>query len=277
MHFSPHAWGLLVAAALPLAAGSPVAAVVDTVEARANPTIFLCGDSTMAARGANDGATDGWGAYFGRYATTAVVNRAIGGRSARSFTDEGRFQAVANEVKAGDIVLIEFGHNDGGSPRSNDNGRSACPGSGTETCVSDKTGQTVYTFPFYIVQAARLLTGRGATVVLSTQTPNNLWEGGTYYGGAGPRFVDLMAYAHRALAMPDRIGFVDHYQAVANTYRRLGNQATNALYPRDHTHTSPQGADLVAQAFAQAIATQMNGTTTLRSYIQPNAPRPYRF
>lgn len=275
MHFSSHAWSLLLAAALPFAAGSPVAAAA-AVEPRAGPTVYLCGDSTMAGRGANDGQTDGWGAYFNKYSTLPVVNRAIGGRSARSFTDEGRFQAVANEVKAGDIVVVEFGHNDGGSPRSNDNGRSACPGTGTETCVSDKTGKTVYTFPFYIIQAARLLTGRGATVVLSTQTPNNLWEGGSFYGGAGPRFVDLMARAHRALAMPDKVGFVDHYQAVANTYRRLGGPATNALYPRDHTHTSPQGADYAAQAFAQAIATTMNGTTTLRPHIQPNAPRPYR-
>ena len=89
-------------------------------------TIHLCGDSTMAGRGANDGATDGWGAYFGRYATTTVVNRAIGGRSARSFTEEGRFQAVANEVKAGDIVVIEFGHNDGGALNDTSRARGTC-------------------------------------------------------------------------------------------------------------------------------------------------------
>lgn len=71
-------------------------------------------------------------------------------------------------------MVIEFGHNDGGSPESNDNGRSDCPGTGEETCISDADGSTVYTFVYYVTQAAKLFTDAGATVVLSTQTPNNL-------------------------------------------------------------------------------------------------------
>ncbi|KAK8066972.1 SGNH hydrolase-type esterase domain-containing protein [Apiospora hydei] len=241
----------------------------------AAPTVYLCGDSTMAARGANDGATDGWGQYFAKYATgtAGVVNKAIGGRSARSYTNEGRFTEVANLVKTGDIVVIEFGHNDGGSPNKNDNGRSDCPGTGTEVCRSDKTGENVYTFVFYVVQAAKLFLGRGATVVLSSQTPNNLWEGGQFGEGA-PRFVGYQAKAARDLGSAG-VSFVDHFQAVANSYKRLGSAGTNALYPRDHTHTSPAGADLSAQAFAQAVAMEMNGTTSLKNYIVANYPRPY--
>jgi rhamnogalacturonan acetylesterase len=102
--------------------------------AAAPVTIHLCGDSTMAAlRGSN---TQGWGEYL-HYsfdpAVATVVNRAIGGRSARSFTREGRFDEVARLVKSGDWVIIEFGHNDGGS-LSSDNGRSDCFGEGNQTC-----------------------------------------------------------------------------------------------------------------------------------------------
>ena len=50
---------------------------------------------------------------------------------------------------------------------------------------------------------------------------------------------------------------------------------TNALYPNDHTHTSPAGAKLVAEAFAEAIAKKMNGTTSLASYIT-TVPNVYR-
>lgn len=243
--------------------------------AAAAPTVYLCGDSTMAARGANDGATDGWGQYFAKYATgtAAVVNKAIGGRSARSYTKEGRFTDVANLVKTGDIVVIEFGHNDGGSPNKNDNGRSDCPGTGKEVCYSDKSGEAVYTFVFYVVQAAKMFIDRGATVVLSSQTPNNLWEGGSFGEGA-PRFVGYQATAARQMGSAG-VTFVDHFQAVANSYKRLGGAGTNALYPKDHTHTSPAGADLSAQAFAQAVATSMNGTTSLKNYIVANYPRPY--
>jgi rhamnogalacturonan acetylesterase len=232
----------------------------------AQATTYFLGDSTMAARGANDGSTDGWGSYIGALLNTPIVNRAIGGRSARSYWNEGRFQSVANEVRSGDIVVIEFGHNDGGSPRSNDNGRSACPGYGTETCISDKTGETVYTFVFYVIQAARLYTAKGATVILSSQTPNNQWETGTWQG-APSRFVDYQVRAKNALAS-NAVTFVDHHEAVSRMYRRLGRDATNALYPKDHTHTSPRGAELAAQAFVQAISQSMNGTTPLGAYVK---------
>ncbi|GAP84682.1 putative rhamnogalacturonan acetylesterase [Rosellinia necatrix] len=239
---------------------------------RATPTVYLCGDSTMANKGANDGDTDGWGQYFGTYSTVSVVNKAIGGRSARSYWNEGRFAEVANLAKSGDIVVIEFGHNDGGSPTSNDNGRSDCPGAGTETCISDATGETVYTFVFYVIQAARLMTAKGASVVLSSQTPNNLWETGTFLP-APPRFVGYQSTAQKALG--GSVYFVDHFQAVAAMYNKLGNSATNALYPNDHTHTSPQGASLSAQAFTQAIYQKLNGTTSLSSYIVSNPPIVY--
>lgn len=46
-------------------------------------------------------------------------------------------------------------------------------------------------------------------------------------------------------------------------------------FPNDHTHTSPEDADLVAQAFAQAIATSMNGTTSLVDYIVSDYAKVY--
>lgn len=68
-----------------------------------------------------------------------MTNNAIAGRSARSFTREGRFDAMLANVKSGDYVVIEFGHNDGGSLTPTDNGRSDCTPVGTDystTCTS---------------------------------------------------------------------------------------------------------------------------------------------
>lgn len=140
---------------------------------RATPTIYTCGDSTMAKDGAANGETDGWGQYLGNYTTATVVNKAIAGRSARSYYEEGRFSDVADLLVEGDIVVMEFGHNDGGSPEDDDNGRSDCPGDGEETCTSSSDGSTVYTFVYYMIEAAKMMIEKGATVVLSTQTPNN--------------------------------------------------------------------------------------------------------
>lgn len=261
---------IALAASAVLAAPAPDAVALAP---RATPTLYLCGDSTMAKNGANDGDTDGWGQYIGQYTSLTTVNQAIGGRSARSYWNEGRFATVAGLAKSGDIVVIEFGHNDGGTPTSNDNGRSDCPGSGTETCISDATGETVYTFVFYVIQAAKLMLAKGATVILSSQTPNNAWETGSFVW-APPRFVGYQKTATTALASSS-VTFVDHFQATDNMYQKLGNSATNALYPNDHTHTSPAGAKLVAEAFAEAIAKKMNGTTSLASYIT-TVPNVYR-
>lgn len=74
----------------------------------------------------------GWGQYLHYSLKIPVVNKAFAGRSARSFTREGRFDEIGNLLKKGDFVIVEFGHNDGAS--NPDNGRSDCPGSGAETC-----------------------------------------------------------------------------------------------------------------------------------------------
>lgn len=63
--------------------------------------------------------------------TIPVVNMAIAGRSARSYTEEGRFQTLINTAKSGDFAIIEFGHNDGTA--NPDNGRQDAVGDGYDT------------------------------------------------------------------------------------------------------------------------------------------------
>ena len=150
--------------------------------ATAAPTVHLCGDSTMASM---TGAIQGWGTYL-QYsfdsARFAVNNAAKAGRSARSYTREGRFDAVLQTVQAGDWVVIEFGHNDGGSVGSTDNGRSDCYGAGNETCETTYNGvaETVQTYPTYLKNAGAAFLAAGANVVISSSTPNNVWESGSY-------------------------------------------------------------------------------------------------
>ncbi len=59
----------------------------------------------------------GWGQYLPCYLKpdVQVLNHAIGGRSSRSFINEGRFDKAFEQVKAGDYVFIEFCHNDDAS------------------------------------------------------------------------------------------------------------------------------------------------------------------
>ena len=96
--------------------------------------IYLIGDSTMMDydKYREDYKTSiyplsGWGQYFQelfdaetiaslgtliKNDSVLVDNRAIGGRSTRSFFEEGRWAKVYNDLQAGDLVIIQFGHND---------------------------------------------------------------------------------------------------------------------------------------------------------------------
>ncbi|KAL1610257.1 hypothetical protein SLS60_001922 [Paraconiothyrium brasiliense] len=124
----------------------------------------------------------GWGVYLPFSVTLPVVNKAIGGRSARSYTVEGHFDELVKVVQPNDIVIIEFGHNDGGSLTPTDNGRTDCPGAGDERCTSTYNGETVtiLTYPAYLINAGKALVAKGAKVIISSPTPNNPWEGGTF-------------------------------------------------------------------------------------------------
>jgi len=222
-------------------------------------TVYLAGDSTMAPGGGGAG-TDGWGQYLAQYLTIPVVNDAIAGRSARSYTEEGRFTTLINTVKAGDFVVIEFGHNDGTA--SPDNGRQDAVGDGynTTTTVTAANGTSIviHTFPFYMQNAVTSLQAKGAIPIVSSQTPDNIWTGDAI--AAGPRFV---GYASE-VASRTGVVYVDHYDYVAQAYDALGETLVTTWYPLDHTHTSPTGANVVAEAFVRGL---LCGTSTLKSKV----------
>ncbi|WP_207428639.1 rhamnogalacturonan acetylesterase [Pedobacter sp. SYSU D00535] len=77
-------------------------------------TIYLIGDSTMSDKNVKAYPEAGWGMPF-RYffdSTVVVDNRAMNGRSTRTFMEENRWAPVVDKLEEGDYVFIQFGHND---------------------------------------------------------------------------------------------------------------------------------------------------------------------
>lgn len=78
-------------------------------------TLFMVGDSTMADKTELEISPErGWGQLFPSFLNDKIVveNHAMNGRSTKSFRVEGRWQAVLDRMRKGDIVIIQFGHND---------------------------------------------------------------------------------------------------------------------------------------------------------------------
>lgn len=219
-------------------------------DAPAKPTLWLIGDSTV-----NNGTTGqkGWGSVLSPYFDETkinVANRARGGRSSRTFYTEGLWDAVLKEMKAGDFVLMQFGHNDGGSLRQST--RASLKGNGEETqeYTDEKTGkkETVYTFGWYLRKYITDAKAKGATPIVLSLIPRNDWKDGKVlraFPGYG-QFAKEAAETGGAL-------FVDLNSVIATRYDAMGEEAVKPLFPKEHTHTNQVGAELNAQSVVEGL------------------------
>jgi lysophospholipase L1-like esterase len=217
--------------------------------ARAQPiTLWLAGDSTMAAKQADKRPETGWGealqACFDSN-EVRVANRAMNGRSTRSFVAEGRWRAILDSMRTGDWVFIQFGHND------------------------EKLGTGNYSSPDdyrrNLERFADEVRARGGHPVLFTPVVRRRFEGTTLVEthGAYPE-------AARAAAGARQVPLVDMTRASAELVQRLGPDSSRALwlhlepgahpnYPagvHDDTHFNPVGAQRMAGLAIAAIRSQ---------------------
>ena len=78
-------------------------------------TIHVIGDSTVATYKSSVYPQTGWGQVVGSFFNESQVlinNVAIGGRSSKTFFTDGRLAALKSQVKPGDYLFVQFGHND---------------------------------------------------------------------------------------------------------------------------------------------------------------------
>lgn len=78
------------------------------------PTIYLTGDSTVQTYGAAQAPQQGWGQRIAEFFTAdaKIVNKAIGGRSSKSYIDEGRLDEIVPLLQPGDYLFAQWGIND---------------------------------------------------------------------------------------------------------------------------------------------------------------------
>lgn len=77
--------------------------------------VHVIGDSTVCNYKDSAYPQTGWGQILGSFfdgSRVQVVNYAIGGRSSKTFVQEGRLDEVKKNLQKGDIMMVQFGHND---------------------------------------------------------------------------------------------------------------------------------------------------------------------
>lgn len=211
--------------------------------------IVLVGDSTVAP-------VSGWGGAFCAThvaPSVACLNLARGGRSTRSYREEGSWDAALAEASvpgyAGTFVLIQFGHNDG-NPRMR-----------VRTSLDTEYGENLRKF-IEDVRAA------GAVPVLVTPMVRRLFGDRGLHNSLEP-WAERMRIIARERAVP----IVDLNQLSAKLVSELGKEGSTALAQRsnkgkmqagpagfefrlrpDITHLGPEGAQQISAIVARALA-----------------------
>lgn len=228
--------------------------------AQQKPTLFLIGDSTMADKeNPEKNPEHGWGQMLPIVMTSgiAIQNHATNGRSSKSFRTEGRWDKVVKQLKKGDFVIIQFGHND---QKVNDSSRFTNP------------------YTQYRANLERYVTetrAKGATPVLMTSiVRRNFNENGV--------LVDThkeYPLVVRMVANDLKVAFVDLQLLTEQMEISYGPEKSkklhlhfaegeNPYYPKgkdDDTHLSKLGAETVAKLAANSLKNLKIG---LEKYIK---------
>ena len=198
------------------------------------PVIYLIGDSTVDD---NRAPFRGWGWALPRYVREGVEvrNYALSGTSTRSFRELGLWESVERRLSAGDLLLIQFGHND-----EKDDERHTDPDT---------------TYPRNLLRYCEDALVKGAHPVLLTPVSRRFFAGGgtlLYTHGEYPRTV-------RKLAEETNIPLIDLEKDSRELYLSLGEEKTAELFVRlapgenpdfpdghdDKTHFNAYGADRI--------------------------------
>ncbi len=217
----------------PLAALILIAALPSLAHAAPPRQVFIAGDSTASAYGPERAPREGWGQQLQGFLDPkafVVRNHAQSGRSARSFVAEGWFDGMAKDVRKGDVLLIQFGHND--------------------EKIEDPTryNEPQRAFPEWLMRYVDLAREKGATPILVTPVARRKFDRGQLLDTHG-----VYAQAVRDLAQRERIGLIDLTTLSMDWLRAAGDEASKAYFmhvpaqdQQDDTHFQQRGAVMVA-------------------------------
>jgi DNA sulfur modification protein DndE len=223
------------------------------------PTLFLCGDSTMANKAPIDAPETGWGMVLPDYFTEAIriENHAVNGRSTKSFRTLGHWKGVIDKVKSGDYVVLQFGHNDA---KESDSLRYAAP-------------QTDYrqNLTRFIAEIRE----KGANPILMTPVMRRKFD-------ANGQFVDQHGdypVVVRDLAQKLIVPIIDMHRSSQKTIEKQGVEGSKRLFmhyqggifakhPKgieDNTHFTRYGAASMAGLFCDGLIAMGH---PLRSFLK---------
>lgn len=206
------------------------------IEEKETPTLFIAGDSTLTDQNAQYpyypyGSCAGWAQMLLPYfSTCAVCNQAHSGMTSNCFREDGHWDMIKPLIKKGDIVMLQFGHND--QKRRN----------------LAAFGGYINNLRWYIKEIRAF----GAyPVLLSPISRIPFMDNGKYCS-----LLELYALACQTAARECDVPFIDLHTLTFHQWCQLGTDAGDYFIPGDITHTNDFGANLIASYVISEIMRQ---------------------
>lgn len=219
------------------------------------PVLYIIGDSTVRnGSGAGADSLWGWGSFMSNHIDTLkidVQNHAIGGRSSRTFLTDGRWDKIMVNLKKGDFVIIQFGHNDGGALDDTSRARGTLQGVGNDSTEIynpiRKVKETVHTYGWYMRKYVNEAKAKGATAIICSPVPRSDFD------DKGKIKTDKYAIWGKDVAQQTGACFIPLNDLVIAEYEKIGMAKTKSYFPKDHTHTNKAGAELNSQLVIKGV------------------------
>ena len=222
-------------------------------------TIFLAGDSTMAGKLPEKRPETGWGEMLGSHFKGGIVtvdNRAQNGRSTKTFLSEGKWKTIIDDLKKGDYVFIQFGHNDSSKDK------------GERYTSPDDYRRNLIRFIWDV------RTKEATPVLLTPVMRRRFDKDGKFYDTHG-EYPDIV----RTIAREYDVPLIDMQRMSEAVIVKYGVEGSKKLflqlkpgespnYPKgvdDNTHFSPLGAEEMAKLAIEGIRERK---LTLRKYLK---------
>ena len=225
--------------------------------------IFMIGDSTMADKPLTKNVTDsitgqttaepfperGWGQLLPTFFNdnVEIKNYAKNGRSSRSFIAEGLWKKVIDNLKEGDYLVIQFGHNDASKDKGD---RYTTPEQYTENLT------------MFVTEAKK----KGAKPIICTSVVRRRFHKNGNFQDSHGEYLDLA----RKVAKKEKVAMIDMYEKSKTLIVELGVEKSIPLFMHiakgenknfpdgkvDNTHFKEEGAKAMAALFVEGIKEQ---------------------
>ena len=207
------------------------------VEAETKPTVYICGDSTVQTYSSSYAPQAGWGQIIAKYFTSDVlfINRALAGRSSKSFAVEGRLDSIISVIQPNDYLFVQFGHND------------------ATISKPERYAEANTTYKQYLREYIDKARSKNAIPVLITPVARLNFSNGVYKN-------DFPAYctAMKEVAIEKNVHCIDLMTNSISYYNTLTFEQVKKFYMvssngTDYTHFTETGATQIARIVAEGI------------------------